>query len=167
MSELIDGILNLARIGRTQLSTAEVDMSAIAQQAKSRLEHEQPERAIQWDIAPDISARGDRQLLGMAMENLIDNAWKYTRNNELTIIEFGVVDQRGKRVYYIKDNGVGFDMKYADNLFAVFQRLHAVEDFEGTGVGLATVERVIHRHGGSIWAESVVDEGATFYFTLP
>ena len=124
-------------------------------------------RDVTWDITPGIVARGDRQLLGMMLENLIENAWKYTGKKTQATIAFGVVDQRGKKMYYVKDNGVGFDMKYADNLFSVFHRLHSSEDYEGTGVGLATVQRIIHRHGGSIWAEAVVDEGATFYFTLP
>ncbi len=167
MAQLIDGILNLARIGRAQLSTTEVDLSVIVHKAKIRLDFEQPERDVQWIIATDIVARGDRQLLGMVMENLIDNAWKYTSKKQQAVIEFGVVEQRGKRAYFVKDNGVGFDMKYADKLFGVFHRLHSIEDFQGTGVGLATVHRILDRHGGSIWAEAVADEGATFYFTLP
>lgn len=166
MSELIDGILNLARIGRTPLSIAEVDLSAIVQKIQSRLGVEQPARDVQWRIAQGITARGDRQLLGIVVENLISNAWKYSRKKSQAVIEFGVVDQRGKRAYFVKDNGAGFDMKHADKLFGVFHRLHSVEDYEGTGVGLATVQRIVHRHGGSIWAEAIVDEGATFYFTL-
>ncbi|MDT8384384.1 MAG: PAS domain S-box protein [Gammaproteobacteria bacterium] len=167
MAELIDGILDLARIGRTQLSSAEVDLSAFVQKVETRLSGELASRDVRWEVAPNIVARGDRQLLGMMLENLIENAWKYTSKKARAVIEFGVVNQRGKRVYFVKDNGVGFDMKYADHLFSVFHRLHAVEDFEGTGVGLATVQRIIHRHGGSIWAEAAVDKGATFYFTLP
>lgn len=167
MAELIDGILDLARIGRTQLSNAEVDLSVIVQKVETRLSGELASRDVKWEIAPDIVARGDRQLLGMMLENLVENAWKYTSKKARAVIEFGVVDQRGKRVYFVKDNGVGFDMKYADHLFSVFHRLHTVEDFEGTGVGLATVQRIIHRHGGSIWAEAIVGKGATFYFTLP
>ena len=167
MSELIDGILDLARVGRTQISNAEVDMSSIVRKVGSRLNSEPPVRDVIWNIAPSIIARGDRQLLGMMLENLIENAWKYTSKKTQAEITFGVVNQRGKKIYFVKDNGVGFDMKYADNLFAVFHRLHSEEDYEGTGVGLATVQRIIHRHGGSIWAEAVVNEGATFYFTLP
>lgn len=166
MSELIDGILDLARIGRTQLSNAEVDLSAIVQKVAARLNSEPSAHNVTWKIMPNVIARGDRQLLGMMLENLIENAWKYTSKKAQAIIEFGVVDQRGKRVYFVKDNGVGFDMKYAKNLFGVFHRLHSSEDYEGTGVGLATVQRIVHRHGGLIWAEAVVDEGATFYFTL-
>lgn len=167
MSELIDGILDLARVGRTQVSNAEVDMSSIVKKIESRLKSESPEREVIWHVAPGVIARGDRQLVGMMLENLIENAWKYTGKKALATIEFGVVDQRGKRVYFVKDNGVGFDMKYADNLFSAFHRLPSSKGFEGTGVGLATVQRIIHRHGGSIWAEAVIDEGATFYFTLP
>lgn len=167
MSELIDGILNLARIGRAELSASEVDLSTIVTQVKARLEHELPDRAVQWKIAPGVFARGDRQLLGMVIENLMGNAWKYTSRKKQALIEFGVTEKRGKQIFFVRDNGAGFNMKYAENLFNVFQRLHSVEDYEGTGVGLATVQRIIHRHGGSIWAEAVVNEGATFYFTLP
>lgn len=167
MSSLIDGILDLARIGRAQISNAEVDLSSIVQKVEVRLSHESPERDVTWKIMPGVVARGDRQLFGVMLENLIENAWKYTAKKKQATIEFGVVDQRGKRVYFVKDDGVGFDMKHTENLFSVFHRLHANEDYEGTGVGLATVQRIIQRHGGSIWAEAVVDEGATFYFTLP
>lgn len=167
MSELIDGILDLARIGRAQISNAEVDLSLIVHKAESRLKSESPARDVTWNVMPNIIARGDRQLLGMMLENLLENAWKYTSKQQQATINFGVVDQRGKRVYFVKDNGVGFDMKHADNLFSVFHRLHSSEGYEGTGVGLATVQRIIHRHGGSIWAEAVANEGAAFYFTLP
>ena len=167
MAELIDGILDLARIGRSQLSFADVDLSALVTRMKKRLTGDQPARDVRWDIQPGVVVRGDSQLMGIVIENLIGNAWKYTSKKATARIAFGVVDQRGKRTFFVRDNGAGFDMKYAENLFAVFQRLHTADKFEGTGVGLATVQRIIHRHGGAIWAEAVVNEGASFYFTLP
>jgi len=121
---------------------------------------------MRWAIQPGITGRGDPQLLSVVMENLIGNAWKYTSKNPQATIEFGVAHQNGKRVFFVKDNGAGFDMKYAENLFAVFHRLHNAEEFDGVGVGLATVRRIIQRHGGEIWTEAEVGKGATFYFTL-
>lgn len=166
MSELIDGILRLAQIGRSQITLAEVDISALVVKIRSRLERDQPQRKMRWAIQPEITGRGDPQLLSVVMENLIGNAWKYTSKNPQATIEFGVAHQNGKRVFFVKDNGAGFDMKYAENLFAVFHRLHKAEEFDGVGVGLATVRRIIQRHGGEIWSEAEIGKGATFYFTL-
>lgn len=120
-----------------------------------------------WDIQPGLVVRADQQLMGVVIDNLINNAWKYTGHKTQGHISFGVLSQRGKKIYFVRDNGAGFDMQYAQNLFGVFQRMHDSDDFEGTGVGLATVKRIIQRHNGAIWAEAVVGEGATFYFTIP
>ncbi len=130
------------------------------------LQHGMPERQVEVAITPGLQAWGDSRLLRVALENLLRNGWKYTGKQPKPRVEFTTVDQNGDRVFVIKDNGAGFDMKYADKLFGVFQRLHSSAEFEGTGVGLATVRRIINRHGGRIWAEGAVDQGAAFYFTL-
>ena len=167
MADLIDGILNLARIGRSQMSLTDVDLSVLVTQAKMRLLQNQEDREVVWDIQPGLVVRADQQLMGVVIDNLINNAWKYTGHQKQGHISFGVLSQRGKKIYFVRDNGAGFDMKHAQKLFAVFQRMHSVEEFEGTGVGLATVKRIIQRHGGTIWAEAAIEEGATFYFTIP
>jgi light-regulated signal transduction histidine kinase (bacteriophytochrome) len=167
MADLIDGILNLARIGRSQMTHTDVDLSVLVTQAKVRLVQAQEDRDVTWDIQPGLVVRGDQQLMGLVIDNLINNAWKYSSHEEQGRISFGVLSQRGKKIYFVRDNGAGFDMRHAKNLFGVFQRLHSVDDFEGTGVGLATVKRIIQRHGGAIWAEAAMGEGATFYFTIP
>ena len=166
MSELIDDILELSRITRTELSYDTVDLSRVAINILNRLEQSQPERDVEWQVADGLSVRGDSRLLGVAIQNLIENAWKYSCNNPRARIHFGK-DQSGKEpVFFIKDNGVGFDMEYQNQLFKPFNRLHAVDEFEGTGIGLATVQRIIQRHGGKVWAEGEEHKGATFYFTL-
>jgi PAS domain S-box-containing protein len=167
MADLIDDILDLARIGRSQLLAVEVDLSAMVEKIVQHLQANEPGRTVKWEIQPHLMVRGDSQLLRLMMDNLIGNAWKYTSKNEQAIISFGVIEQQGKRVFYVRDNGVGFDMQYASQLFGVFQRLHREEEFEGTGIGLATVQRIVQLHGGSIWAEAVLGKGATFFFTLP
>jgi len=167
MAVLIDDLLELSRITRAELRLQEVDLAQIALQVKEELEQGQPGRNVEWILAPRLPAHGDTRLLRVALDNLLGNAWKFTRNQPLPRIEFGVTTQADKAVYYVRDNGAGFDMNYAAKLFGVFQRLHSATEYEGTGVGLANVQRVIHRHGGSVWAEAKVNEGATFYFTLP
>lgn len=167
MSVLIDSMLELARIGRSRLIMAEVELSAVAERVRGRLEREQPQRQVRWHIQPEVVVRGDPQLLEVVMENLLGNAWKYSSKKETAVISFGVVEYASKRAYFVRDNGAGFDMKYVDSLFGVFQRLHNARDFEGTGIGLATVQRVIQRHSGAVWAEGAEGEGATFFFTLP
>ncbi len=166
MDLLINDLLNLSRLSRRELIRGSVDMSKIVKSIKDKLIASEPGRVVKFTIADDVHVLGDGNLLKIVMDNLINNAWKFTSKKKTAKIEFGVLEKEDKKVYYIKDNGVGFDMKYADKLFSPFQRLHRKEDYPGTGIGLATVRRIISRHGGSIWAESELGKGATFYFTL-
>lgn len=166
MGTLIDDLLKLARFTRMELRAESVDLSAMAREIVAELQRTAPERQVDVTIAPGMSARGDVRLLRVVLENLLRNSWKYTAKQPRPRIELGVLAENGERVFAVRDNGAGFDMKYADKLFGVFQRLHSAAEFEGTGVGLATVRRIINRHGGRIWAEGAVDQGATFYFTL-
>lgn len=167
MGELIDSLLDLSRITRAELNHQQVNLSELAVQISQRLQQSAPQRRGEFVIAPNLWARGDQRLLEIALENLLENAWKFTGLRGTARIEFGV-EQSAERqaVWYVKDNGVGFDMAYAGELFGAFQRLHAEEEFPGTGIGLATVQRIIHRHGGRTWAEAAPDQGATFFFTL-
>ncbi len=166
MAQLIDDLLNLSRISRRELTRGSVDMSKIVKSITDKLNSSEPDRKAVFNIADNIHAAGDSNLLKIVMKNLLNNAWKFTSKKKNATIEFGVLETEGKTVYYIKDNGVGFDMKYADKLFSPFQRLHRKEDYPGTGIGLATVRRIILKHGGSIWAESELGKGAAFYFTV-
>jgi signal transduction histidine kinase len=166
MGTLIDDLLKLARVTRAEIRTERVDLSAMAQDIVSELQRAAPDRHVDWVIAPALEARGDSRLLRVALENLLRNSWKYSAKQPHAQVEFTSVTGNGDRVFLVRDNGAGFDMQYADKLFGVFQRLHSAAEFEGTGVGLATVRRIIGRHGGRIWAEGAVDRGATFYFTL-
>ena len=166
MATLIDDLLKLARVTRSEMRTELVDLSKIARDIATELQRSTPERPVEFAITPGLEARGDVRLLRVALENLLRNSWKYTAKQPQPRVEFGTADGNGERVFMVRDNGAGFDMQYADKLFGVFQRLHSADEFEGTGVGLATVRRIITRHGGRIWAEGVVDRGATFYFTL-
>jgi light-regulated signal transduction histidine kinase (bacteriophytochrome) len=166
MGQLIDDLLNLSRLTRLDLCREVVDMSVLARTIAGELRQTQPHRHVEWVIADGLVVHGDRRLLGLMLENLLGNAWKFTAKLPQAQVEVGSSPHAGKTVYYVRDNGAGFDMAYADQLFAPFQRLHTLAEFEGTGVGLATVQRIIHHHGGRIWAEGAVDQGATFYFTL-
>jgi signal transduction histidine kinase len=166
MSQLLNDLLKLARTSRAPLTPATVDVTAGARQIAAELQQLEPGRAVEWRIQPRLTVRGDRTLLRVLLENLLANAWKFTGRRPHSVIEVGAFDSGPTRVYFVRDNGAGFDMAYADQLFGVFQRLHSSAEFEGTGVGLATVQRIVHRHGGEIWAEAAVDGGATFYFTL-
>jgi light-regulated signal transduction histidine kinase (bacteriophytochrome) len=166
MAQLIDDLLGLARVTRSELHSTEVDLSAVARRIVERLSANSPGRAVEVAIAEGLKVRADGRLMAVALENLLGNAWKFTGKRERPRLELGV-DRRGPRpVYFVRDNGAGFDMNHAAKLFGAFQRLHSAGEFEGTGVGLATVQRVIHRHGGKIWAEGEVQRGATFFFTL-
>jgi two-component system sensor histidine kinase/response regulator len=166
MAQLIDSLLMLARVTQADVHRKQVDLSNLAIDTAGRLRSAQPERQVEFVIAEGAVNNGDSRLLGIVFENLLSNAWKFTGKREQACIEFGYTHENGQSVYFIRDNGAGFDMAYAAKLFGVFQRLHRVEEFEGTGIGLATVHRIIRRHGGRIWAVGEVDRGATFYFTL-
>jgi signal transduction histidine kinase len=166
MATLIDDLLKLARVTRAEMRTERVDLSRMARDIVVDIERAAPDHQVEFAIAPGLEAQGDSRLLRVVLDNLLRNGWKYSGKRPQPRVEFTTVEQNGDRVFVIKDNGAGFDMRYADKLFGVFQRLHSASEFEGTGVGLATVRRIINRHGGRIWAEGVVDQGATFYFTL-
>jgi signal transduction histidine kinase len=166
MGELIDGLLNLSRITRGELHRAPVDLSALAHSIAADLQQTQPTRQVDWVIAPKLSATGDARLLRIVLENLLGNAWKFTARRHCARIELGATQQDGQAAYFVCDDGIGFDMAYGDKLFGAFQRLHALSEFAGMGIGLATVQRIIHRHGGQVWAEAAVDQGATFFFTV-
>lgn len=166
MDGLIAALLKLSRLTRLDMNPVEVDLSRLVENAVNQLKAASPERQVVVNIAPNVVARGDPSLLQSAINNLIDNAWKYTGKTEHPRVEFGTVLHDGTAAYYVRDNGAGFDMRYAGKLFGAFQRLHGRDEFPGDGIGLATVARIIHRHGGRVWAESAPGAGATFYFTL-
>lgn len=168
MAELIDGILALSRVNRTEFVETDVNLSALAHTIAEQLQRWRPERTLRFHIQDGLVDRGDSQLLRLVLENLLGNAWKFTRECPVAEISFGTLPAEGsqRRVYFVQDNGAGFDMEYQQKLFGVFQRLHTQQEFEGTGVGLATVQRIVRRHGGRIWGEGRVGQGATFYFTL-
>lgn len=166
MAQLIESLLSLARITRGELRHERVELSALAQATLDRLRAAQPERHVEAVIADDLYAWGDSRLLGVALDNLLGNAWKFTRDQPAPRVELGATVVDGAPAFFVRDNGAGFDMAYAGKLFGVFQRLHAPDEFEGTGIGLATVQRIVRRHGGRIWATGAVGAGATFCFTL-
>lgn len=166
LGQLIDDLLELSRVGRVELNTATVHLSELAAMTAASLRETGPRRTVEWIIAKGLKAKGDATLLRQLLQNLLGNAWKYTSKEPKARIEFGKTVVAGQEAFFVRDNGVGFDMTFKDKLFGHFQRLHGSE-FEGTGIGLATVKRIIERHGGAVWAEGRVGEGATFYFTLP
>lgn len=166
MGNLIDDLLNFSRLGRHEIIKGTVDMEDMVKQVVAELDNKANERPVKWMIHPLPDAQADINTIKQVWINLIDNAIKYSRNNEQPVIEIGTVEKEGEQAFFIKDNGVGFDQQYAGKLFKVFQRLHSMHEFEGTGVGLALVEKIISRHGGRIWAEAELNKGATFYFTL-
>jgi len=166
MSQLIDDVLYLSRVTRAELRDQEVDLSSLADLALARLQEADPARQVETKVRPAVIVTGDGQLLRIALENLLENAWKFTAKELKPRIEFGVTQVAGEPTYFVRDNGAGFDMTYADRLFGPFQRLHSQDEFPGSGIGLATVQRIIHRHGGRVWAEGLVGQGATFQFTL-
>jgi signal transduction histidine kinase len=167
MTSLIDDLLRLSRIARLELRSEPFDLSALASDAIDRLRAQEPQRAVAVDIEPGIQVTGDRALLAVVLENLFANAWKFSSPQDHVRIEFGTaLAADGQRWYFVRDRGVGFDPRYADKLFQPFQRLHRQDEFPGTGVGLATVDRIVRRHGGEVRAESAPGQGATFFFTL-
>jgi light-regulated signal transduction histidine kinase (bacteriophytochrome) len=168
MGVLIDDLLAFSRVGRAEAQNTLVDLGALVREVWSQIERDATGREIAWRTGALPSMEGDRSMLRVVFVNLISNAVKFTRTRPQATIEVGSVGGRkGDVVVFVRDNGVGFDMKYVDKLFGVFQRLHGIEEFEGTGIGLATVQRIIARHGGTVWAEGTVDGGATFYFSAP
>jgi len=166
MGQLVDELLNLARLGRHAVTLQATELNPLIEEVIALLQPETEGRAIDWKVTQLPSVNCDPILVKQVFQNLIANALKFTRPRERAVIEIGHSLENGQTVTFVRDNGVGFNMKYQDKLFGVFQRLHRAEDFEGTGIGLATVQRIVHKHGGLAWAESEVDKGATFYFTL-
>ena len=167
MAQLIDGLLSLSRVVRVEMRREPVDLSALALEEAETLRRIEPERRVELTIAPGLEAWGDPRLLGLVLQNLLSNAWKFTSRCDEAHIEFGALEEQESLAYFVRDDGAGFEMAYADKLFNAFQRLHSTSDYPGTGVGLATVQRIIRRHGGQVRAEGEVGKGATFYFTLP
>ena len=165
MRNLIDGLLNMSRLSRTEMQRDVVDLSAIAQGIATALQKSAPERRVAFTIADNVIANGDERLLRAVLENLIANAWKFTGKRDEARIEFGMTRGNGHSTYFVRDNGAGFDPTHASKMFRPFQRLHSAGEFEGTGIGLATVQRILQRHGGKAWAEGEPDKGATIYFT--
>ncbi len=166
MGQLIDALLGLARVTRKELRRESVNLTQLAEAVTKQLQAAEPGRTVVFDNQPNVLAQGDPQLLRAALENLLGNAWKFTGTREAGRVTFGSTVQKGATVYYVSDNGAGFDMAYAAKLFTPFQRLHSASEFAGTGIGLATVQRIVTRHGGRIWAEGHVGQGASFFFTL-
>jgi signal transduction histidine kinase len=167
MSQLIDDLLNLSRITRSALILAPLDLAALSREVAQDIQSADPShRTVEWVISKTLPAQGDAQLLRTVFENLLGNAWKFSSRRAIARIEIGAEEQKGETVYVVRDNGAGFDMAYEKKLFNAFQRLHTTAEFAGTGIGLATVHRIIQRHGGRIWAQGLVDQGAAFYFTL-
>ena len=175
MGELIDDLLSLSRISRREMGVGDVNLSVLAQEIAGELRRLEPERQVMFEIEDHVQGRGDAGLIRIVLQNLMGNAWKFTSARAQAKIRFGIASSlesgdgksdEGETVYFVQDNGVGFDMAYSDKLFGAFQRLHTMAEFPGTGIGLATVQRIVHRHGGRIWAEAELDKGAAFYFTL-
>jgi len=167
MGRLIDDLMALSKVGRAEMTRERVDLSDVAEQVVAELRRQQPARQIAVTIAPGLQATADPPLVRLALQNLIENAWKFTSRRDGSLIEVGQTrDARGAPAFYVRDNGAGFDPEYAHKLFGPFQRLHAVSEFPGTGIGLATVQRIVHRHGGQVWAEGKTNSGACFFFTL-
>ncbi|QPF76794.1 HAMP domain-containing protein [Roseateles sp. DAIF2] len=164
MGRLIDELLGLSRVTRVELSIRAVDLSAMVREIAAGLAQTQPQRRVRWEIEDGVTVQGDRALLQIALQNLLDNAWKFTGKTERATIRFGAQQRDGEPVYFVADNGAGFDMAYVDRLFGAFQRLHHENEYPGTGVGLAIVQRVFRRHGWPLWVQASPGQGATFYF---
>ena len=166
MEQLINDMFKLSRVTRAEINIDKVNLTQIARSVINELQESKPQRHVDIRIADDLEDNADSRLMHIMLENLLGNAWKFTEKQSTAIIEFGFTKEGKKKIYFVRDNGAGFDMTYMDKLFTPFQRLHTAEEYPGTGIGLATVRRIIHRHGGNIWAEGQVGKGATFYFTL-
>jgi len=166
MAQLIDDLLKLSRVSRAEMKHEKVDLGALARSVDRELRKAQPERDVDFVVRDGLYAEGDPKLLKIMLENILGNSWKFTGRHPSARIEFGSTEKDGQLTFFVKDDGAGYDMVYAGKLFAPFQRLHSTEEFPGTGIGLATVQRIVHRHGGRVWAEGAVEKGATFYFTL-
>lgn len=167
MGELIDDLLQLSRVSSSRVHIVHVNLSQIAREAIAELRERDPARRVATEVQDGVGVEADERLLRIALENLLNNAWKFTRKNPDAHIRFGAFEQDGEQIVFVRDNGAGFDVKYAGKLFGAFQRLHSTSEFEGTGIGLATVKRIINLHGGRVWAEAAVNQGAVFYFTIP
>jgi light-regulated signal transduction histidine kinase (bacteriophytochrome) len=171
MGQLIDDLLTLSRVIRSDMHREAVDLSRLASHTCTVLQQSHPERQVEFVIQPGLVTQGDTRLLQVVLENLLNNAWKFTAKRPQAKIEFALlssetIENISTYTYFVRDDGVGFDMAYIDKLFSPFQRLHSMTEFPGNGIGLATVQRIVHRHGGQLWAEGVLEQGATFYFTL-
>jgi light-regulated signal transduction histidine kinase (bacteriophytochrome) len=166
MNELIEGLLQLAKVSHQALYSETVDLQSLVKRIIRSLQEREPERQIEIVCTNLPTVRGDERLLSIALHNLLENAWKYTSRTALPRVEVSCQDEPDRAVFYVRDNGAGFDMQFAEHLFEPFRRLHSAKEFSGTGIGLATVARVVERHGGHIWAQAALGEGATFYFTL-
>ncbi|HUG22507.1 sensor histidine kinase, partial [Piscinibacter sp.] len=166
MGRLIDELLGLSRVTRTELAIRPIDLSVIAREIAASLQQQHPDRTVRFEIDDGLKVRADRSLMQIAMQNLLENAWKFTAKTEQPVIRVGRAEHNGTPACFVSDNGVGFDMAYADRLFGAFQRLHHESEFSGTGIGLAIVQRIVRRHDGKIWAQSQPARGATFFFTL-
>jgi light-regulated signal transduction histidine kinase (bacteriophytochrome) len=167
MGQLIDDLLTLSKVTRAEMKRERIDVSEIASQVANELARQAPNRTVAVTITPGLAATGDPQLVRLAFQNLIENAWKFTVRREQAQIEVGTTkDEDGMPAFFVRDNGAGYDTNFATKLFGPFQRLHPASEFPGSGIGLATVQRIVHRHGGHVWAEGQIDQGAAFYFTL-
>jgi light-regulated signal transduction histidine kinase (bacteriophytochrome) len=167
MAQLIDDLLQLSRLSRSEMQQQRVDLSGVAREVADELRQREPGRDVTFVIEPGVSGFGDPRLLRLVLENLLGNAWKFTTKHPRATIAFGRAETEDGPAYSVRDDGAGFDMAFAGKLFGAFQRLHSDRDFPGTGIGLAIVQRVIHRHGGRVWGEGAVERGASFSFTLP
>ena len=167
MGELIDHLIELSQLSRREMEIVPVDLSRIAGEVAAELQDGESSRQVEWIIAAELHAQGDAILLRVVLMNLLSNAWKYTARRSGARIELGLDATHRRQAFFVQDNGAGFDMAHVGKLFGAFQRLHSPADYPGNGIGLATVARIIHRHGGEVWAEGRAGEGATFHFTLP
>jgi light-regulated signal transduction histidine kinase (bacteriophytochrome) len=166
MNDLVESLLKFSRLNRSELHRTQVDLSAMAHAILEQFRQAEPERPVTYQVAEGLWTHADATLLHIVLENLLNNAWKYTSKTQNAQISFDAQQKGDETIFFVRDNGAGFDMKYAGRLFGTFQRLHRGDEFPGHGIGLATVQRIIHRHNGKIWAEAEVNLGATFYFTV-